>query len=260
MVATCVGIGGVDADYAAAREEMRAYNIQNGFTNVEYSTFSCVLVESGRDAIAMHALQQNYDYVLQIDADAAPFPPNALVHLLRRAFVDLPDADVVGAYCQIKHAPYLPTIDTGTGRWEEHYPGEGVLPVIRTGCHFHLTKVSAYRRFGPPWYRTRLAPSPIQALAEVDGFARQHLDGRNPFAGTQEWEYLTQLAKERSMAPSPVGEDSAFCDALLAAGGRIYVDCDLVAGHMVKVSVTPDMLKSALEGQRALKRASCGVL
>ena len=155
----------------------------------------------------------------------------------------------------------LHTIDTGTGRWEEHYPGEGVLPVIRTGGHFLLTKTSAYRRFGPPWHRTRLAARPIDALAEVDNFARQHLSGENPFRALPAWDTLTQRAKEASGAgPSSVGEDSGFCDALLAAGGKIYVDTDLWVGHVAKHVITPDMLKRELDLRRSRTRAACGVL
>lgn len=262
LVATCVGMGGIDEGYASAHEEMRVHNVLNGFTNIEYRRIPCVLVESGRDEAAIHALQQRYDWVLQIDADASPFPADALVRLLQRAYVDAPDADVVGAYAQLKQPPYLPTIDTGTGTWEEHYPGEGLLRVVRTGGHFFLTKTSAYLRMGgrPPWHRTRLAARPIDAFREIDNFARLNSDGRNPFAESAEWERLTQLAKERSgEGPSSVGEDSGFFDNLLACGGVAYVDTDLVAGHVTKTQVTPSMLKRELDSRRALTAAACGV-
>ena len=116
LVATCVGMGGIDEQYSSAHEEMRFFNVKNGYDNIEYLRFSTVLVEAGRDECAMHGLRNNYDFVLQIDGDAAPFPPDSLVRLLHRAFVEYPDSDAIGAYCQLKSAPYLPTIDTGTGR------------------------------------------------------------------------------------------------------------------------------------------------
>lgn len=261
LVATCIGMNGCDESYASAHEEMRFHNVKNGFDNIEYRRFSTVLVEAGRDECAMHALRCGYDYVLQIDGDAAPFRPDSLVHLLHQAFVAYPDSDAIGAYCQLKAEPYLPTIDTGSGRWEEHYPGEGVLPVIRTGGHFLLTKTRAYQRFGPPWHRTRLAMRPIDALAEVDNFARTQLDGLNPFRALPEWEQLTERAKAASGAgPSSVGEDSGFCDALLAAGGKIYVDTDLFVGHVAKHVITPDLLRRSLDERRAMTRAACGVL
>lgn len=261
LVATCVGIGGVDSDFAAAREEMRVFNVENGFKNVEYRTFNCVLVESGRDEVALHGLREGYDWILQIDADAAPFAPDALVRLLRRAYVDAPDADAVGAYCQLKQAPYLPTIDTGTGTWEVHYPGEGLLPVIRTGGHFLLVKAQAYRRLGaPPYHRTRLAPSLLRTLSELDNAARQKFDNRNPFADLPQWGALVEAARTQPQhGESHVGEDSGFCDRLTAAGGRIYVDTDLVAGHVTKSFITPQMLKAQIDAREAQRRALCGV-
>lgn len=260
LIGTCVGMAGIEPDYASCHEEMRVYHVKQGFEKIEYLRFPTVLVEAGRDEVAMHALRNGYDWVLQIDADAAPFPPDACIRLLQRAFVEYPDADVMGAYCQLKGS-FMPTIDTGTGRWEEHYPGEGVLPVIRTGGHFLLTKVNAYRRFGPPWHRTRLSLRPIDALAEVDNFARTHLSGANPFRQLPEWEQLTDAAKAASGAgPTSVGEDSGFCDALLAAGGKIYVDTDLWVGHVAKHVITPDMLKRSLDERRDRVRAACGVL
>jgi hypothetical protein len=261
LVATCVGLGGVDEQYASAHEEMRAFNIQEGFVNVEYRRFPCTLVESGRDEVALHALREGYDWVLQIDGDAAPFPAASLIRLLERAFVDAPDADAVGAYCQLKQPPYRPTIDTGTGTWEEHYPGEGLLPVIRTGGHFLLQKTDAFRKMGPPpYHRTRIAPRAIEVMAELDNFARTHLDGRNPFSETAEWRELAEIArKDSGQGPSWVGEDSGFCDNLMAVGGKIYVDTDLWVGHVAKVVITPKMLKAAMDEERTRIRAACGV-
>lgn len=261
LVASCVGIGGVDASFSEALLNLALFNTSQGFTQIEYRTFPCVLVESGRDECASHALREGYDWVLQIDADAI-FPVDALIRLLKRAYVDVPDADAVGAYAQLKQFPFLPTIDSGTGTWEEHYPGEGVLPVMRTGGHFLLTKTSAYRKLGPPpWHRTRVALRPIDALRDFDNFTRIHCDGTNPFSALPQWELLLQKAKESSGSPaSSVGEDSGFCDNLLAVGGRIYVDTDLVAGHVAKRTVEPEMLKEALDERRASIRAACGVL
>lgn len=261
LVASCVGIGGIDDQFAAAHEEMRVWNVENGFKNVEYRRIPCVLVESGRDECAMHALQQGYDYVLQVDADAAPFPPDSLLRLLQRAYVEYPDADVVGAYAQLKNFPYLPTIDTGTGTWEEHYPGEGVLRVLRTGGHFFLTKTSAYRKMGPaPWHRTRVVPSPMDTLREVDNFARLHNDGVNPFAKSREWQDLMDEARKGGRSAHAVGEDSGFFDNLHAVGGVAYVDTDLVTGHVMKTVITPQMLKDAMRERSTRMAAACGVL
>lgn len=261
LVATCVTTGTVDPDYAQAREDMRAWNIEHGYRAVEYRTFHCVLVESGRDGVVSHALEQGYDWVLQIDADAAPFTPDALQRLLVRAYVDIPESDVVGAYCQLKQAPFLPTIDTGTGTWEPHFPGEGVLEVIRTGGHFLLAKTQAFRRFPAPWFRTRIAPRAIDTLTEFDNLARQRLHGDNPFARTPAWGELMEWARANAGGgPSAVGEDSGFCDQLRAAGGRIFVDTDLVAGHVSRTYITPDMLRGQMQARESAIAARCGVL
>lgn len=260
LVATVVTGPSVDDAFSAHLSDMRSYCDRAGFHNVEWRLMPAALVEVGRDECARHAVEQGYDWCLQIDADAAPFPARLLERMLTIAFHTQPDADVVGAYCQLKHPPYLPTIDTGTGTWEEHYPGEGVIPVIRTGGHCHLSKTSIYKRFGPPWYRTRLAKRPLDAMAELDNFARIKLHGENPFAKTDAWEQLLELARAESGAgPAGVGEDSAFCDAVKAVGGMIYVDTDLVAGHVAKRVITPSLLKEEMDKRRRIHRSACGV-
>lgn len=258
LVATVVLGRQVRQEFALSRENMRAFNIQNGLTNIEYVNFDAVLVEHGRDNALAHALQQGYDWCLQIDADAT-FPEHALAQILHTAYVTHEDADVVGAYSQLKSPPYLPTIDTGTGTWEPIFPGEGVLPVMRTGGHFLLIKTPIARRFGPPWFRTRLGVRPIEALREVDNFARIHNDGTNPLGGDA-WDALLRLAQEQGGgAESPVGEDSAFCDTVKSRGGKIYVDTNLVTGHVGTQVITPEMLRDEMKARKRKVRAALGV-
>ncbi len=107
LVATVVLSGTVEADYASAHEELRAYNIASGFTGIEYKRFHSVLVEAGRDEVAAHALHEGYGWVLQIDADATPFAPDSLVRLLYRAYCEVPSIDAIGAYCQLKQSPFF---------------------------------------------------------------------------------------------------------------------------------------------------------
>lgn len=259
LVGTVCTSGSIMPEFAAAREEMRAWNIEHGLTSVEYVTENAVLVEHGRDALAAHALAQKYDFMLQVDADAI-FPPDALARILHTAFVKVPDADVVGAYAQLKTEPFLPTIDTGTGTWEPIFPGEGVLPVIRTGAHFLLVKTPLLARFGPPWFRTRRSVRPIDALREIDNFSRLKNHGRNVLAG-EAWDAIVAAAqKDVGGVESAVGEDSGFCDAAMAAGARIYVDTDLVSGHIMKKLVTPEMLAEALARRDAMRAAAVGVI
>lgn len=186
MVATVVTTGSIDEMHAHFHEEMRVYNLTHGFDKIEYVKIPAVLVEPGRDTAAQHALSKGHDWLLQIDADAAPFPPNATEWLLNDAYVRCPESDAVGAYCQIKGS-FICTIDTGTGKWEEHYPGDGLIQVIRTGAHFLFTKTRAFRRFGPPWFKSRRVERSIQAFVDFDSLARQHFDGNNPFVNRPEW-------------------------------------------------------------------------
>jgi hypothetical protein len=235
---------------------MALHNAQHGL-QCEYRVFPCQLVESGRDAICQHALAESYDYVLMYDGDSV-FPADALLRLLHTAFVTHPDSNVVGAYAQLKGS-FAPTIDLGSGTWEPIFPGSGVLPVIRTGGHFLLVKTPILRRFGPPWFRTRQALKPIKALAEVDNYARCKLDGENPFSEREEWGQLVDLARKESGAESSVGEDSGFCDQAKAAGGRIYVNTDVVAGHLETRVIQPSDLKERLDARDLRLRQSCGI-
>ena len=211
LIANVCLTGLVTQEFGANLRELRSWNDRNGFHKVEYVDFDAKLVEAGRDAAVSHALANGYAWLLQIDADAAPFPPNSLAVLLQDAFVDYPDADAVGAYCQLKGDIPLPTIDTGTGTWEEWYPDSGVLPVIRTGAHFLFTKVSAFQKMGdPPWFKTRSTPPTIQAFGEIDNFSRTELDGQNPLRGPV-WDGLVQSAIQKSLSETGhVGEDSGW--------------------------------------------------
>lgn len=258
LIATVNTTGLVEAMTAECMLRLALHNASLGFTNIEYQTFPATLVESGRDAVCQHALSQGYDWLLMIDGDAT-FGEDAFLRLLHAAFIRQPDADAVGAYSQLKGS-FLPTIDTGSGTWEPHFPGEGLLRVIRTGGHFILVKTPALRRFGPPWWRTREAWKPARALAEVDNFARMKLDGKNPLAETPAWRKLTEAARGAPGGNAgAVGEDSGFCDALTAAGGRIYVDTDTVTGHIDRRVITPGDLKARLAAQNASLAAACGI-
>lgn len=260
LCATVCTTGHVQPEFSKSREDMRCYNIERDFTAVEYQIFDAKLVEQGRDTAVKHALKHDYDWILQIDADAV-FPANAMIRILKTAYVDVPNSDAVGAYANLKNEPYLPTIDTGTGTWERWHPNSGVVPAIRTGGHFLLTKASAFHKMGPPpWFRTRLANRPVDALADTDNFARMKLDGRNPLTQHPDWHTLVAEARDESgEGQSGVGEDSSFCDRLRAAGGRLYVDTGIVTGHKSGKVITPKDFKEAMNEQDELRRNLCGI-
>lgn len=262
LIATVCTTGFVEPDFAYNLMELRSFNEANGYRKVEYRQFDAKLVEAGRDMAIHHALNEGYQWILQIDADAAPFPPDSLVRMLHNGFVAYPQADAIGAYCQLNSPIPLPTIDTGTGTWEEHYPDTGMLRVIRTGAHFLFTKRSAFERLGaPPWFRTRRTQRALDALFEVDNFARCNLDGENPLTANPEWgTLLHSAAAVTTEGEAHVGEDSGFCDRLHALGGLILVDTSIVAGHIGKQQITPDGLRSAMEARDRHVRMACGVL
>lgn len=259
LVATVCLSGSITPQFGACLMELRSYMETRGMRNVEYKIVHGLFVESARDDVVKHSLQQNYDWTLQIDADAT-FSPDTLHRLLEQAYVHHPDAGVMGAYCQLKAKPNLPTIDTGTGTWEEHYPGEGVLLVIRTGAHCFLIKNWIFQRLGPPpWFRSRQQMLPAKAFKEVDNFARCRVHGKNPLADHSEWATLMEAA----LAASPgqeavVGEDSAFFDRCRAHNIPVYVDCDLVTGHVAQTVIYPNDFSKAVKDDRRLRRIALG--
>jgi hypothetical protein len=261
LVATVNLTGLIEAETAEALSHIRSHCDRAGWPAIEYRTFYAVLVEAGRDMVVQHALDHNYDWLIMIDGDAAPIPEQLVPYLVNKIFVEYPFADVIGTYCQLKGPPHAPTIDTGTGTWEQHFPNSGMLEVIRTGAHAFIAKMSAYTRFGPPWYKTRISEVPARAFAEVDNFARCKLDGRNPLSDHPEWTTLMYEAGKADMPiGQPIGEDSAFCDALRAHGGRIFVDTDIVVGHITKKLISPSDLKEHVEGHHKRIRMACGLL
>jgi hypothetical protein len=261
IVATVVTTGHVESRFAWDLANVRSWCDRNGYHNIEWREFPAVLVEPGRDRVLMHAIKEEYDWLIQIDADACSLPHELVPLLLDTAYNVVPDSAMVGAYCQLKNPPYMPTIDTGTGTWEEHYPGSGVLPVIRTGGHCFVLKTEALRGWEPPWFKTRPVPPPAQSLFEVDNLARCWNDGKNPLDGDA-WNKLVEKAQEAApKGPQHhVGEDSGFCDGLTARGGKIYVNTDIVAGHLTKKELRPIDLKREIQKQHDGRRLLCGIL
>lgn len=260
LVATVCTTGFVQPEYSINFSNLRSYNDRNDLHKVEYRIFDAKLVEEGRDQVCLHALRNDYDWVLQIDADAAPFPADSLERMLRTAFARRPSLDVLGAYCQLKSRPFLATIDTGTGRWEPEPPNQGVLPVIRTGGHFLLIKTRILTQFGPPWFRTRKSVPPLKALKEVDNFARITLDGRNPLRDSSAWKTLEAEAQKGDTGEgSHIGEDSGFSDRVKSVGGHIAVDTGLVVGHVTKRVILPEDLKRELLEDKRRKYEYVGV-
>jgi hypothetical protein len=190
-----------------------------------------------------------------------------MAHFLKLLYADLPHFDMMGAYCQQKNYPHWPTIDTGTGTWELHYPNSGIMSVIRTGCHFFMLKMDKIRQVPPPWFRSRIPMEPARSMAEFDNFCRIQFDGENPFRDNLEWATLMAEARDdagrRLLGEGPgdiVGEDSGFCDKFRSIGGQIAVDTGIVAGHVSTKIISPSDLKDAMLKRERDNALTVGVL
>ena len=176
--------GSVTMETTRAWAELRSFNDRQGLLNVGYDIIPGGLVEKARNDAVRRALQMGAQWLGMLDADMT-FQPDAWLKILQTAYGHTPWFDVVGGYCSLRGEMALPTIDTGTGTWESHYPNSGILEVIRTGAACLLVKRHVFERIPDPWFRMRVPSRPLDFMAEVDNFARIKFDGRNPFRGSQ---------------------------------------------------------------------------
>jgi len=232
--------------------------------NVQH--FGGALVDKARNDAARACLAGGFGYVLFVDGDMT-YPPEALFNLVQAAYTPRADwADAVGGYCVLRGGA-VPTIDTGTGTWESHFPGSGVLEVIRTGAAFLLVKRHCFERMAAPWFVSREPMRWLDAMTEIDNLARIRLNGTNPFRGLpgKPWESLLEAASadpqsQKAVTSYAVGEDSGFCDAAKAAGLRIAVDTDTAIGHLDTITLTGDTHKTRMEERDRDHRLLYGLL
>ena len=226
--------GLITAESAQCLSDTRSYCEEHGLKNITWQMVPGALVDKARNDAFRHMLSGPAQWILMIDADMV-WEPDAVVRLLSAAYGTHPEYDVLGAYCNLRGNLALPTIDTGTGTWESHYPGQGVMSVMRTGGAFMLVKRQVAERIPGPWFALRVPMRPLDAVAEVDTFCRTIFDGRNPFRG-ESWDRLQTAAATHPSAQTwvaeEVGEDSSFCDRVTGAGLRIGVQSDIVVKHL----------------------------
>ena len=270
--------GVVQPETAQSLLEMRAFCELSGLRDVVWSWISGSLVDKARNDAARTFLGarvsgQPLQWICFVDCDMV-FAPNVLDLLLATAYQQTPWADIVGAYCQLRGKPYLPTTDFGSGLWEASDPHCGPMEVIRTGSAFIIIKRHVFERMEFPWYGVRPARRPIDMLAEVDNFARIKMDGRNPLRDHPAWATLEQCAMQdaqRQQAQTPpnappgaffssVGEDSSFCDRARALGFRIIVQSDAVVGHLDRYVITANDHKKAMHELEQQQRLATGIL
>jgi hypothetical protein len=258
--------GSVLQETVQSMSDARSHCDKNGMTSIQWLMFPGSLVDKARNDAARAMLQSNCGWLLFVDCDMT-FAEDAVRRILQTAYGTHPWADIVGGYCCLRGQMAVPTIDTGTGTWESHFPGSGVLEVIRTGAAFLLVKRHVFEALEQPWFRLRVPTRPVDFMAEVDNFSRCKFDGQNIFRnlpGTP-WETLENIARQESapshkdFIPTEVGEDSAFCDRAKLAGFRIVVDTNIVIGHVHKMVIGPGDHKEAMEDRRRQWRLAVGV-
>ena len=244
--------------------DARSFTERNGATNIVWRMEPATLVERARNAAVRAAIKDNAQWILFIDGDTV-FSPDAVLHTLRTAYADYPNADVVGGYVPLRGDLALPTIDSGTGTWESWFPDSGVVEVIRTGCAFLLIKRHVLDALRDPWFRLRVPSRPIDFMLEIDNFARIKFDGKNPLrdAPGDAWARLEKCARDdpsaapENFTPIEVGEDSGFCDRVRAAGFHIFVNTDIACGHVdAKILTGADHKKACDERDRSQRLLS----
>ena len=245
--------------------EMRSHCEKQGLFNIAWESIPGMLVDMARNqAVAKLLSQPPLQWLLFVDGDCV-FQPDALLKLLLFAYQQMPSADIVGAYNPLRSPPHLPTIDTGSGCWEDHLPMSGPMQVMRTGGAFVLTKRHVFERLEGPWFGTKNLMRPIDAMAAVDNYFHIKMDNRNPLAETPEWQTLLKCAKEESSTfapPDPVsftGEDSGYLDAARFAGFQAWVHTDVVCGHVADRIVTGVDHRNAMLENAQRRRQLVGV-
>ncbi len=264
--------GSITQQTAQSLMEMRSFSEAQGLRNIKYSMIPGTLVEKARNEAVRMMLRENFGWICMIDGDMQ-FDPNSLVApadqragLLQVAFGEQPHWDVLGAYCPLRGEMAIPTIDSGTGTWESHYPNSGVIPVMRTGGAFLLVKRRVFEGMADPWFRMRVPARPIDFMAEVDNYCRMKFNGANPFRHIpgDYWEKLEQCAKDDPSAvqftPVEVGEDSGFCDRAKMAGFQLAVHTGVVCGHVEQRVTTWADHKKAMDGLEQNQRYAVGLL
>ena len=258
--------GSVQGDTVQSLWDLRSFAEGQGLRNVHWGMVNGTLVDKARcDSVRLMLSNTANQWLCFLDADMTT-QPDFLVRMLATAYMTHPWADVVGAYCNLRGDMAIPTIDSGTGTWESHAPGSGVIEVMRTGAAALLIKRHVFERLRDPWFATRVPMRHIDALAEIDNLARMKFDGRNPLRGLpgKPWEMMEEIAGNdpglASFVPVEVGEDSGFCDKVRNAGMRIVVDTGIVTGHVDRRITNYETHKEAVRKQKQMIRHCVGLL
>lgn len=273
----CTTYGSITQQTAGCLMAMRSHTERMGLHNIEWQMIPGTLVEKARNEAVRMMLRNGHGWIFFVDGDTT-FDPDSLVAvtegpqarrpgLLQTAFGVLPSADAIGGWVPLRGDLALPTIDSGTGTWESHYPGSGIIPVMRTGGAFLLAKRHVFEALRDPWFRLRVPARAMDFMAELDNWLRIKFNGQNPFREYGDyWAKAEKAAQDdpsiviENFVPVEVGEDSGACDRMKLAGFNIFVDTDIVCGHVDQVVLDWRKHKSAMEDGAKWQRLACGLL
>lgn len=244
----------------------RSFCEKQGLHNVVWQTIPGTLVEKARNESVRQMLRGGHGWLLFIDGDTV-FAEDAILQLLQSAYGTLPQADVMGAWVPLRGDLALPTLDCGSGTWESHFPGSGIMPVMRTGGAFLLVKRHVFEGLQDPWFRMRVPSRAIDDFAGVDNWMRMKFDGHNPFRDHGDyWEKAVKAARDdpsivaENFVPVEVGEDSGFCDRAKLAGFNLFVNTNIACGHVDTRILTAADHKRGMEELTKWQRLASGLL
>lgn len=245
----------------------RSFTEKQGLQNVQWITLPGALVEKARNEAVRQMLRAGHGWLLFIDGDCT-FDENAIILLLQAAYGELPAADAMGAWCPLRGELALPTIDCGSGTWESHFPGSGIMPVMRTGGAFLLVKRHVFEALKDPWFRMRVPSRAVDDFVGIDNWMRMKFNGTNPFREQMPeiWDKAFKCAQDdpsiviENFVPVEVGEDSGFCDRAKLAGFNLFVNTNIACGHVDQVVLNWQKHKSAMEEAAKWQRLASGLL
>lgn len=244
----------------------RSFTEKQGLHNIQWVMLPGSLVEKARNEATRQMLRAGHGWLLFIDGDCT-FEEQAILQILQSAYGEVPSADAMGAWCPLRGELALPTIDTGTGTWESHYPGSGILPVMRTGGAFLLVKRHVFEAMKDPWFRMRVPARAIDMIGELDNWLRIKFDGQNPFRNYGDyWARAEKAATDdpsivvENFVPIEVGEDSGFCDRAKLAGFNLFVNTNIACGHVDQRVLTWQDHRKAMQEAEKWQRLASGLL
>ena len=176
-------------------------------------------IQFARNAVADYALDRGFDWLVQLDDDAV-FPSDLLRRLLAH------QKDVVCALAYQRRTPYLTCAyeigeDGLLGKSFEGIEHTGLRKVDVSGFHCSIMKTSVIRKLreGVPGAKPGDPPLVPGTRLYYGGFDNK------------------------------VGEDFAMCLNLKKVGVQVYVDTDLIAGHIGDSIVVDEAFKKANQGR-----------